>query len=571
MFRYEEYLRSKAAPTTDSSQPPISQFITSNKQHYTSSHPQQNAITRSILSDLVIDCNLPLSIIEHPSFRRFMSIVDTRYNPVSRRTLTSKLDDVVLEKQTKLKNSLANAENLSVTVDIWSDRKMRGFLGVTAHWLDIGEGGLVLKSALLACNRFSGSHTGERICEEFEQICDEYQIKRKLLHIICDNAANMRKAFSTCFPQHGDEEDDEDEGVEDNNLWTDLPVEDQERVDGFLQDKSQTRQQCFAHTLQLVVGDGLKDTKIANAALAKACKLSNLLHSSTSFKDIFEREFGQSGIPSSVVTRWNSTLTQLKAVLKCDATKLTAILQESGHKEIAFTSREWSQIQELVHVLEPFVEATDLTQGEKVVTISAVVPCVLSLNHHLENLKGTMCYLGAFIKTLQTSLQRRFKGIFVNVKMAENSSSDCQPLPFSDPLYLKAAMLDPSFGSMWVIHDVLVPDNTKEEVSKMIKDLILEEAVKVTPTNPRIEEEEEAQATEPQSSLFASYQNKRQKKDSASTPHMQLTHFLDICSGQDCLHFWALNRHTLPSLFKVVVEGESFQGGVIYQEVNCIN
>ncbi|KAM7408106.1 hypothetical protein PAMA_001999 [Pampus argenteus] len=118
--------------------------------------------------------------------------------------------------------------------------------------------------------------------------------------------------------------------------------------------------------------------------------------------------------------------------------------------------------------------------------------------------------------------------------MAQNSSSDCQPLPSSDRLYLKAVVLDPCFGSMWVIHDVLITDNTKEEVSRMIKDLILEEAVKVTPTNPRIEEEEEVQATEPQSSLFASYQNKRQKKDSASTPHMQLTHFLDICSGQDC-------------------------------------
>ena len=99
----------------------------------------------------------------------------------------------------------------------------------------------------------------------------------------------MRKAFSTCFPQHGGEEDEEEEGVEGDDMWTDLPVEDQERVDLFLQTKAQTRQQCFAHTLQLVVGDGLKDTKIANAALAKACKLSSLLHSSTSFKDIFER------------------------------------------------------------------------------------------------------------------------------------------------------------------------------------------------------------------------------------------------------------------------------------------
>ena len=78
--------------------------------------------------------------------------------------------------------------------------------------------------------------------------------------------------------------------------------------------------------------------------------------------------------------------------------------------------------------------------------------------------------------------------------------------------------------------------------------------MKVGPTTPRVEEEEEVQETEPQSSLFASYHSKRQKKDSASTPHMQLTHFLEICSGQDCLHFWTLNKHTLPSLFMVVVD-----------------
>lgn len=69
------------------------------------------------------------------------------YSPLSRGPLTSKLDGIVLDKQTKLKTSLSNAENLSVTVDIWSDHKLRGFLGVTAHWLESAEGGIVLKSA----------------------------------------------------------------------------------------------------------------------------------------------------------------------------------------------------------------------------------------------------------------------------------------------------------------------------------------------------------------------------------------------------------------------------------------
>ncbi len=152
---------------------------------------------------------------------------------------------------------------MSVTVDIWSDRRMRGFLGVTAHCVNIEVEYLQLKSHLLACNRFKGSHTGERICEEFEQICEQYQIKKKIDHVICDNAANMKKAFTTCFPGHGDEDND----VDDPDIWDELTFEDQERTENSLSAKTQTRLQCFAHTLQLVIGDGLKETKLVSAAL----------------------------------------------------------------------------------------------------------------------------------------------------------------------------------------------------------------------------------------------------------------------------------------------------------------
>lgn len=74
-------------------------------------------------------------------------------------------------------------------------------------------------------------------------------------------------------------------------------------------------------------------------------------------------------------------------------------------------------MKELVDTLKPFGEATDLTQGEKVITISAVVPSVLSLNHHLEKLKPQVRFLSGLVRSLQTSLKKRFLGIFINVKM----------------------------------------------------------------------------------------------------------------------------------------------------------
>ena len=202
-------------------QPSISQFLDNRVGHYSMSHPKQKAITNAIMSDLIIDCNLPLSIVENKSFRHFLTVLDSKYSPVCRRTLTSKTENLAEEKRLKLKTQLSNTDHVSVTVDIWSDRKMRGFLGVTVHWIEKEAERIQLKSNLLACERFKGSHTAERICDQFEAICDEYNIKDKLDYIISDNAANMRKAFTVCFPS---EQDDDGDHLDDPELWCDLTL-----------------------------------------------------------------------------------------------------------------------------------------------------------------------------------------------------------------------------------------------------------------------------------------------------------------------------------------------------------
>lgn len=168
---------------------------------------------------------------------------------------------------------LAGEDHVSVTVDIWSDRRMRGFLGVTGHVLATSEG-VQLNSY---CSRFKEAHTGERISEAFDSICDDYDIRQKLDFIICDNAANLKRAFTVCFPKEQDGEVTDDDNLDDAELWEDLSRGEWETVDQKLNRGSPKRQQCFAHTLQLTVGDGLKDARIMNSTFAKCSKLSSLV------------------------------------------------------------------------------------------------------------------------------------------------------------------------------------------------------------------------------------------------------------------------------------------------------
>ncbi len=65
-------------------------------------------------------------------------------------------------------------------------------------------------------------------------------------------------------------EDDAD-CLDDAELCNALPVDEEERLSVTLTSKSQHRLQYFAHTLQLVVGDGRKETRAVSSALAKVC------------------------------------------------------------------------------------------------------------------------------------------------------------------------------------------------------------------------------------------------------------------------------------------------------------
>lgn len=108
-----------------------------------------------------------------------------------------------------------------------------------------------------------------------------YHINRKVSFIVTDNASNMKKAFNTAFPSDREEQDAEigngDDTDDDEELW-------QENDDLSVERIETERISCFAHSLQLCVNDGLKETRVACSAMAKLSRVSELLHKSGSYK-----------------------------------------------------------------------------------------------------------------------------------------------------------------------------------------------------------------------------------------------------------------------------------------------
>jgi hypothetical protein len=446
---------------------------------YGSASPQQKLLLSSLVNDVIVNCGMPISVVDNPHFRSFLKKMDPKFTPPCRQTVTnSLLPRLKLSKQLKLQEILDSSSDVSLTADIWTDRRMHAFLGVTVHTFNRGTP----VSYLLSFQSFKGSHTGVAIAEALESVITDNMLQGKIRGIVTDNASNMRKALSVLLEapdtsNSAGNDELENTDVDDPTLWEDSPLDDVMAV--FVNTANVAEHfPCFAHSLQLVVRDGLEALTVVRTLLAKCCKLANLVHQSAVFRGVFETHFGNGrSIPSANETRWNSTFIQLSSIAALDNPKLNEMLRNEKHDNLVLNNKEYGLLQELVNILVPFAEATDLTQGSKTVTISCVVPIILSLSKRLQFLSTAPSTFSGFIKTLLKSLRERFAGLFhlLEIDMGQllrraNSASSRPDLHFSSNVFLMAAALDPQYAFHW-IQDHPGSDEEKEALRHKIHGL----------------------------------------------------------------------------------------------------
>ena len=214
---------------------------------------------------------LSLSTVESHHFKKFVSTLNPRFQISPRKQLSTKLIDKKYQMiHYLLKTDLQLAQYVCLTTDIWSNRTMKGYFGVTAHYINKWE----MKSHMIDCKRIIGRHIGDNIRHEFEEIISASNLSNRITYVISDNASNMVKEFS--FPLPGfkdstivDGDDDDDNNDDDDELFSG------ENEDLKVEDLFPKHMQCYAHTLQLVVWDGLDDfNQNMKRIISKAIKIT---------------------------------------------------------------------------------------------------------------------------------------------------------------------------------------------------------------------------------------------------------------------------------------------------------
>lgn len=451
---------------------------------------------------MIISYGAALSSVDNEHFRKFCHDLDPKFRLPSRTHLSAvMIPQLADRKMASVKTKLESAAWVAITLDIWTDRRCHSFLGVTGHtYADCTPEKMLIKFVA-----FRGSHTGVKIAEKLDSILEEYGIKDKVSFFVTDSAANMLKAMHVMLELPKQQEDVEqsgtssseeenntttddddsympDDAVDDSTAWENLSSVDQNVVDQHLAARQDAaRLACFAHTLQLVVKDGLSkltSTKGQNlhAIMGKCVKMASMCHQSALFRGSFETVFGTGrAIPAANSTRWNSTYMQMQAVCNLDQVKLTDMLRSENQGHLALSPREFGVLKEFVSLMEPFADATEKTQGDSYITISCVVPSVIGLYKFLSSFQNSSKYHGPMARALMDSLSTRFSGLLTNVGILDDITATDTCAAFGSLVYPMASLLDPSYGFIWI--DDVLPASTESKVALVHK--LTEEIIKL--------------------------------------------------------------------------------------------
>ena len=352
----------------------------------------------------------PLSVVESEAFRNLLHIAEPQYSMPTRKYLKKQVTNHYSTLYAHIKSQLMQCSQVCLTLDIWSSRQMRSYLGVTCHFI----ADFKLQSLMLACRRFMGSHTGDEIATHFEEIVESFDLTGKVFYVVTDNASNMTRAFHLLTSiDESDTEHDTDFDKEDEIR----PVELGEQLDAI---NVPMHQPCFAHTVQLVVKDGLKQADQINRVLGKITKFVSHVRSSTKASDLLESEVR---LQAANVTRWNSQLNMLKSLLKVSNDTMEKI--DFNEKP---NQHDLNVVRDLVEILTPFLWATDLTQGQNKVTASMILPVVRGLRNEINE------------------LHKKFKSRFVSTL---KSSIDARLSKYEQECFKVAAALDPRWKLAW--------------------------------------------------------------------------------------------------------------------------
>ncbi|KAL7288066.1 hypothetical protein TKK_0017856 [Trichogramma kaykai] len=345
------------------------------------------------LMRMIVDCNLPVHIVDKESLRDFIRSLNAHYAPPGRKKMTELIEKKYAYLSAKLKNTLSALDAVSITTDIWTDTlNTQSYLGLSAHFTEDNE----FKTAMIGVHALNNSHTSDNIQVWIEEILNEWNLKNtQIMAVIADGAANIKSALKACFG-------------------------------------APKVLHCFAHILNLVVTGAISSESLITDLLKKVKNVVTFFKHSVNAADALKKETPLK-LKQSCETRWNSTYYMIQRYLKVHD-YVIKILCNTKSAPPVISADEVDILQEMTSLLEPFEYATKLVSGEKYVTISKVIPLIFEMKTGMDTYEPTTLQCSKLKNELIEQFNTRFKSTEDISIIAQATILDprFKKVPFSD-------------------------------------------------------------------------------------------------------------------------------------------
>ena len=176
---------------------------------------------------------------------------------------------------------------------------------------------------------------------------------------------------------------------------------------------------CFAHTLQLIVHDGVLSQRSVIDIIAICCRIVGHFKRSPLATSHLKEIQANLGIPQhhlkqDVPTRWNSTLYMLQSVQE---QKMALAAYSTEHDIPQLTSNQLDIINKVITVLTPVEEITQSISSDAS-SASVIIPFTRALRKHLEDHDEADRGVRTMKEQMLTSLNRHYRNIETNEAVA---------------------------------------------------------------------------------------------------------------------------------------------------------
>ena len=253
-----------------------------------------------------------------------------------------------------------------------------------------------------------------------------------------------------------------------------------------------------------------------------------------------------------MVVRWNSTLMMLTSIFEAHGSIRIVIcndsITKSNYQHELLSENELNIVEDLIFLLQPFLEITKLLSASEYVTSSIIIPAVTRLTKCLQNFKSI--HGNNFIEEIASSMQNDLK-----VR---------SQVYFENSLLIAATFMDPRYRSFKFIEDQDKRDQTFSIAYNYIKNVSLSMSPEQDKVPQQDKSSEPANKKSKKSNLHFTLLYEEESDSDAECGQVQSSHDRILqeitayrgikvkVTDQSCpLKFYEFNQHSLPLMCKV--------------------